>query len=197
MADNIQKFIVFIVAYPMWVKIVVSVFFVVTVLILVFAHPKPIVISQLPADQLFKVHPVQSSGENCYQTEGSNGKKFVVQVHFKLQTKYDIEFGKVDLRYESNNFLGKRNVIFDNVPQKLDGSYYLKIPKKLQANSVLDVVISCVFRGPPQDHSGDVTVDIFHVTSPDWEGFRQIEITGKLALGGRLNDIKVKWAELS
>jgi hypothetical protein len=151
------------------------------------------------ADKLFQISPVQSRGENIYyRSKEGLPEKFQVCLHFNLWTRFKVHIINVDLQYAAKGATpGRPTVVFDGKEaEPIDASYRLQRRTTLDANSVLNVSISREFVCRPymSEDYGAVTI-IFEVYSPKWDGFREIEITGQLAPGGELNNLKMNWCD--
>lgn len=97
----------------------------------------------------------------------------------------------MDLSYDALKVTpGPQKISIDrtgNIYEEIDSSYRMKERRKITGGSVANIFVGRDFRGRAADY-GIVTLN-FEVISPAWEDIKVLTVKGRLAPGGRLDDI--------
>jgi hypothetical protein len=154
----------------------------------------------IAANQLFQIEPIQSSGENFYhlfpRMKGDLTEKFSVCVHFNFWTKHAVQMINVDLQYGTNSFPGRQTIILNGTQEALDESHRLRRHTEINAGAVLNVEIEREFESNFSDSQDYDALRLdFEIASLEWSGIRHLHATAKLAPGGKLENLKLKWNE--
>lgn len=150
--------------------------------------------------KLFKVYPIQSSGENIFyidrRGEPRGFDEFFVKVHLNLWTKYDLEIVNIDLSYDAEGIPGPQKISFDqvaNVYEEIDQSYRMTRHRQIRGGSISGIFISRTFKcnyGQADYADYGVVTLHFEFASPTWDGIKILIIKGKLEPGGKLKLIE-------
>lgn len=161
-----------------------------------------------PTQQLFRVYPIQSRGENIFHIDkkGEPGglDEFFVKVHFNLWTKYAIDIVNINLSYNLPTAMpGPQKISIDgpqdvDVYERLDSSYRMTKRRRIEERSVSNIFVSrrfiCNYAVADHADYGIVTIDC-EVTSSAWEGIKLLTIKGKLNPGGEfvVSEVTITW----
>jgi hypothetical protein len=147
----------------------------------------------------FRVQPYQQSGENIAQRDDarstSERAEFFVEVHFNLWSRHQLDIHNIDMRYEVKGASpGRQTIVFDNgEEEQMDANYHMKFPRKVPQSHVINIWLSRRFQCHPSwlDYYSKVMI-LFELASSDWEGLKTVSINGKLAPGGKLQELEVQ-----